>query len=188
MQTALRLAMVALVSLTVAHAVADDTPGLPTTSASPQLTARQVSDRQAVWKLVFSSAVDVPAIKKAISSSDATVRYWGAMAILRNVGDSPQSVELLAIATSFLDDSSAAVQIVAAEAIALSSESESGFSRLASLCKHPQEAVRIQAIAAIERLGPEAESLRATIFEATSDSSEYVKRISTRTLAKLDAK
>jgi hypothetical protein len=188
MQTALRLAMVALVSLTVAHAVADDTPGLPSTSASPQLTARQVADRQAAWKLVFSSAVDVPAIQKAISSSDPTVRYWGAMAIVRNVGDSVQSAELLVIATSLLDDKSVAVQIVAAEAIALSSESESGFSRLASLCKHPQEYVRIQAIAAIERLGTKAESLRETIVAATADSSEYVKRISTRTLAKLDAK
>lgn len=188
MQTALRLAMVALVSLTVAHAVADDSPALPSTSASPQVAERQAAERLAAWKLVFASDVDAPAIKKAISSSDPSVRYWGAMAILRNVGDSPQSVELLAIATSLLDDSSAAVQIVAAEAIASSSEKESGITRLASLCKHPQEAVRIQAIAVIERLGPEAESLRATIFEATSDSSEYVKRISTRTLAKLDAK
>ena len=50
----------------------------------------------------------------------------------------------------------------------------------------PQDAVRIQAIAALEKLGESARPGEATLRAATTDSSEYVKRISTRALIKLD--
>jgi HEAT repeat protein len=51
---------------------------------------------------------------------------------------------------------------------------------------HPQDAVRMQAITALERWGEAARPALASLRKATADSSEYVKRIATRALAKLD--
>jgi HEAT repeat protein len=49
----------------------------------------------------------------------------------------------------------------------------------------PQESVRIQAVAALAKLGPAARQAVATLTAATTDPSEYVKRISSRALAQL---
>ncbi|ADB17120.1 hypothetical protein Psta_2451 [Pirellula staleyi DSM 6068] len=168
----------ALILGSMAHA-ADD--------AAEASDAASISQRHlAAWQLAFAATIDRHQVEAAVSSDDAVMRYWGAMAILRTPRDSAERAEMLPLVQPLLADASPAVQVVAAEIVALSPDSKVGITRLETLSQHPQEAVRVQVLAAIERLAAHAEVLRPVLTEAQNDSSEYVKRIASRTLAKLN--
>ena len=125
-----------------------------------------------------------------VADKDVTVRYWGQRGIQRLVlseiklADRPAMRQALRTA---LADSAPAPRIVAAESLVLLEQADAAFVVLVEAMSHPQDAVRIQAVAALEKLGEAARPAEATLRAATSDSSEYVKRIATRAQQKLGA-
>ena len=125
------------------------------------------------------------------SDRDATIRYWGIHGLQRLVltKPGPKAIHpaVYEALRAALQDESAAPRIAAAETLGLIAEADDAFPVLIAALGDPQDAVRIQAIAALEKLGETARPAEATLRSATSDSSEYVKRIGARALQKLDA-
>lgn len=128
---------------------------------------------------------------KLISDSDPSVRYWGVLGLAGyarplKASDSGRGAALNTLAP-LLDDKAPAPRIVAAAALGQLGQTEKALPILVAALSDPQEATRIQAIAALEQLGPAAKPVEQAIQGATSDSSEYVKRISERAIKKLSA-
>jgi HEAT repeat protein len=128
---------------------------------------------------------------KLTSDGDATVRYWGVVGLgsygqrdgVKDGGQTAVVNTLLPV----LDDKSAAPRIAAAEVLGLFGRVDKALPILESAMNDPQESVRIQAVAALEKLGSAARPAEKTLQKATSDSSEYVKRISQRALNRMGA-
>jgi hypothetical protein len=130
-------------------------------------------------------------LAQLVRDSDPTVRYWGALGLKahgQKLAESDRSPAAAVIETlqPLLAVQSAAARIAAAEALGTLGQAERALSVLVASMDDPQESVRIQAVAALEKLGPAARPAQATLEKATSDPSEYVKRISERALAALD--
>jgi HEAT repeat protein len=100
------------------------------------------------------------------------------------VGQAERTTARAALEAALKDETSGA-RLAAAEALALAGEPNKGLPVLIEAMESPQESVRIQAVAALAKLGPAARPALATLKAATTDSSEYVKRISSRALAQL---
>ena len=156
------------------------------------LESQQPQERaEAAWA-VAQLATDFPDAPKILSvHDDATVRYWGVRGLQRivlaaRVEDRHRASSLVGLKAA-LSDTSPSVRVAAAEALGLSGDADAALPVLTEAMSHPQDAVRIQAVAALESLGEAARPAEQTLRAATSDSSEYVKRISTRALQKLDA-
>jgi HEAT repeat protein len=125
-----------------------------------------------------------------LNDSDPSVRYWGIQGLGSFAGrlakrDGGQMAVVNAL-TPLLDDKSPAPRISAAQALGELGQSDKALPILVAAMSDPQESVRIQAVAALEKLGPAARPAQSTLQAATSDSSEYVKRISQRALARLE--
>jgi HEAT repeat protein len=157
-----------------------------------RLESQQPQQRvEAAWAIA-QLAMDFPdAPKILLVHDDATVRYWGVHGLQRIVltarNDDRHRGSARAGLKSALSDSSPAVRVAAAESLALAGDATDSVPVLTAAMAHPQDAVRIQAVSALEKLGEAARPAAATLRAATSDSSEYVKRISARALQKLDA-
>jgi hypothetical protein len=130
-------------------------------------------------------------IDSLASHEDAAVRYWMVDGLRRvtlsKEGDEETRTAAKKSLQTLLTDKAPAPRIAAAETLGLLGESKQALPVLIEAMSHPQEAVRIQAVAALERLGEAARPAEQSLRTATSDSSEYVKRISARALQKLDA-
>ena len=124
-------------------------------------------------------------------SNSSTSRYWGAIGLGRMIDKLPADSVVRAKAfealPALLIDGSLAVRIAAADGLLPASERKAALAVLTEALGHPQEAVRIQAVTALERWGEAARPAMSVLQQATTDASEYVKRISSRALAKLSA-
>jgi HEAT repeat protein len=125
------------------------------------------------------------------SDRDPTIRYWGIHGLQRLVltKPGPKAIHpaVYEALRAALQDESAAPRIAAAETLGLIAEADDALNVLTAAMGDSQDAVRIQAVSALEKLGEAARPAEAKLRAATSDSSEYVKRISTRALQKLNA-
>jgi hypothetical protein len=153
---------------------------------------------QAAWALcqIAVAGAGTPSGKQGLDdlcllarSDRPTVRYWGVLGLGRfvaqtQVGQAERTTARAALEAALKDETSGA-RLAAAEALALAGESNKGLPVLIEAMESPQESVRIQAVAALAKLGPAARPALATLKAATTDSSEYVKRISSRALAQL---
>jgi HEAT repeat protein len=147
----------------------------------------------AAWataQLAGRANAELSSLEPLLKDDDATIRYWGAMGFqLRAENADKSDVEKLATAHErlrpLLKDKSAAARIAASQALAMLGQAEQALPVLVAAMDDPQDSVRIQAVAALERLGPAARPAVDTLQKATGDSSEYVKRISERSLASL---
>ena len=124
------------------------------------------------------------------SDRDAAVRYWGvtglaAYAERLEAGDSGRA-SVASTLGPLLGDAAPAPRIAAALAIGKLGQPDKAVPVLIAAMSHPQDAVRIQAVSALETLGAAARPAEQALRDAATDSSEYVKRISARTLEKLD--
>ena len=129
-------------------------------------------------------------LDNSVFHRDATVRYWmihglQRLALAKETHALTREAMRLSLQKS-LEDKETAPRIVAAETLGLTGDAEAALPVLIAAMSDPQDAVRIQAVAALEKLAEAARPAEATLRAATSDSSEYVKRISTRALLKLD--
>jgi len=126
---------------------------------------------------------------KLIQDGDPTVRYWGALGLRRFAqgGAANDSGKQKAIDTllPLLRDKSAAPRIAAAESLCVLGQTGKALPIIVNAMDDPQDSVRIQAVAALEKIGAAARPAISTLEKATSDPSEYVKRISQRSLASL---
>lgn len=121
-----------------------------------------------------------------------SVRYWGVVGIGQYLGkvESPHPTYEAAITalSAALKDRAVSPRLAAAEALAKSGRANQTLPILVAAMSDPQEAVRIQAVTALANLGTVAASARNTLQAATSDESEYVKRIANRAMSRLDGK
>jgi HEAT repeat protein len=170
---------------------AEEWSGSLTSSAGQQRT-------HAAWAIALlagrqaggpSDQVHFAELVKLISDNDPAVRYWGVMGLAafaqRKEGGGQTAV--IKALQPLLEDKSPAPRIAAALALGQLNHVKEALPVLVAAMESPQESVRIQAVAALEKLGPAARPADATLRSATSDSSEYVKRISSRALATLAA-
>lgn len=122
--------------------------------------------------------------------SSSSARYWGAIGLGQFVqklgGEHPASAKARQALANLLADHSAGPRLAAAEALCQAGDVQRGLPVLVAAMSHPQDAVRIQAVTALERLGEPARPALETLKAAGSDSSEYVKRLAARALAKLE--
>jgi HEAT repeat protein len=125
-------------------------------------------------------------------SRSPSVRYWGTVGLGRMIAKlepaSPVRGKALESLPQLLKDQTPSVRIAAADALEQASDKSAALAVLVEAMAHPQDAVRIQAVTALERWGEAARPAAQTLRSAAGDSSEYVKRISARALAKLDGK
>jgi HEAT repeat protein len=123
--------------------------------------------------------------------TDATVRFWMIQGLQRLAvakGARKEARETLRVSLQkSLEDKSPAPRLAAAETLGLLGDTEAALPVLVEAMNDPQDAVRIQAVASLEKLGEAARPAEATLRAAACDSSEYVKRISARALQKLEA-
>ena len=132
---------------------------------------------------------DLINLARLVHDGDTTVRYWGALGLdsfQKAASGDKRRIDVLAdILQPLLGDKSAAPRIAAAQALAMMGQTEKALPILIAAMDDPQDSVRIQAVAALEKLGPGSRPAISTLEKATSDSSEYVKRISERSLVSL---
>jgi len=128
-------------------------------------------------------------LQQLVRDSDPSVRYWGAQGLAMyaqrvgsNVGGQAAAISEL---ESLLKDKSPAPRIAAAEALCKVGRADQGLPVVVAAMDDPQDSVRIQAVAALEKIGPAARPAISALQKATTDSSEYVKRISERSLSNL---
>ncbi len=144
----------------------------------------------ALAQLAGLPSADLNLLEPLLKDDDATVRYWGAMGVQLHAQNIAKSAASESTAASqrlrpMLNDKAAAPRIAAAKALAMLGQTEQALPVLVAAMDDPQDSVRIQAVAALEKLGPLARPALDTLQKATGDSSEYVKRISERSLASL---
>jgi hypothetical protein len=196
------VAVVAVLCGSVAHvAFAQDTfLGRSVDEWNEQLSSSDTQKRvHAAWaiaQLAGTAAggqedhVHFAELVKLVSDNDSTVRYWGVQgfaAYAKRSGEKGggQTAAVNAL-LPILEDKSPAPRIAAAGALGVLGKSEQALPVLVAAMSDPQESVRIQAVAALEKLGTAALPAVETLRTATSDPSEYVKRISERALTKLE--
>jgi HEAT repeat protein len=149
--------------------------------AIAQIAGRSASDPQ--------NATLEGILQQLVRDADPSVRYWGTQGLAMyaqrvgpNVGGQAAAIREL---EPLLNDKSPAPRIAAAGALGLLGKADKALPVLTSAMDDPQDSVRIQAVAALEKLGPAARPAISTLEKAMSDPSEYVKRISERSLASL---
>lgn len=186
----IRLAMTATIATmlwaTSIAAAADGEPFLGKSAAAwaGELKSESAAARHlAVWALAQKGPAAERELAAALAHDDPTVRYWAVRGLAR-IGGTERAEAL----STLLKDRSQAVRVAAAEACVRLGRRELGLAVLIEGLSDPQEAVRVQAIDSLEKLGPLASPARAEIEKATGDQSEYVKRISTRMLAQMASK
>jgi HEAT repeat protein len=127
---------------------------------------------------------------KLIHDNDPTVRYWGVLGLAGYANKLPaKDGGKTAVANAvapLLEDKAAAPRIAAAQTLGMIGQPDKALPVLVAAMSDPQDSVRIQAATALEKLGNSARPAIATLEKGTADSSEYVKRISERSLQSLD--
>jgi HEAT repeat protein len=139
------------------------------------------SPQDAIW---FSELV------KLLSDRDASVRYWGVTGLAKYAAaveakDGGRTAVRSTLHPLLADDAPA-VRIATAETVGRFGEANRALPVLLEALEHSQEPVRVQAITALENLGEAAKPAEQALRAATKDDSEYVKRIATRLLLKLE--
>jgi hypothetical protein len=122
--------------------------------------------------------------------ASSSARYWGANGLGQFIqklgGERAATAKARQALANLLADHSAGPRLAAAEALCQAGDVQRGLPVLVTAMSHPQDAIRIQAVTALERLGEPARPALETLKAASSDSSEYVKRLAARALAKLE--
>jgi uncharacterized protein (DUF2336 family) len=139
-----------------------------------------------------SAQFTVDDLSKLAKDADPSIRYWGAagLALLGKQlpsGDARRQAAIRALA-DLLQDNSPAPRIAAAGALSQLGQAEKAVPVLLTAMNDPQESVRIQAVAALEPIASTAPAIEQALRKATTDSSEYVKRISERALSQASKK
>lgn len=189
--------------LTGASAIGDDSAATFLGRSAPEwharLLAHETARAEAAWALSqlvernpqLAESIRLDALKPLMSHPDAAVRYWSVhglqrLALSPDTGHATREA-IQTLLRKTLADKAPAPRIAAAEGLGLLGDIDEALPVLMKAMSEPQDAVRIQAVSALEKLGAAALPAEVTLRAATTDSSEYVKRISTRTLSKLDS-
>jgi HEAT repeat protein len=120
----------------------------------------------------------------------SSVRFWGAVGLgqfmQKLAAEHTARSKAKEALANLLEDDAAGPRLAAAEVLCQAGDVQRGLPALVAAMTHPQDAVRIQAATALERLGERARPAMATLKAANSDSSQYVQRLAARALANLE--
>lgn len=125
-------------------------------------------------------------------SDSSSIRYWGVVGIQRFMLASKEAATFrepaINLLSDVLNDTAPTPRIAAAETLALIGQPQRALPVLTRALEDPQESTRIAAATALEKIGPAALPARAALQAAAeNDSSEYVKRITSRAIGSLPA-
>jgi len=107
-----------------------------------------------------------------LKDEDPAIRFWGATALVALGNKAP--AELVRKA---LEDSSASVQVAAAEALCALGHSDEALPVLIRNLRQGGDWVRLQAADVLDRLGEKARPALDALKEAEKDKNQYVQRI-----------
>lgn len=123
-----------------------------------------------------------------LESEDAAVRYWGAVGLVALGREAEPAREALRKATA---DSAPNVRIAAAEALCQIDQVGAGLPILVECLSHRSALVRLQAINALDRLGPNArpalEAMRRAVLPNAGHAGQYLQRMVEHVPAKFEA-
>jgi hypothetical protein len=129
----------------------------------------------------------VAAYLAALGDAHAAVRYWAVVGLRVAAGDKqpPANVKSALVRLVERDDSEA-VRIVAAHALCKWGEGEKGMPVLTAALESRQPSKQLYAAHALEDLGESARPLLPRLKQLAAKSSEYVQRVTARTVERLD--
>jgi hypothetical protein len=193
-------AFIFLLPIAFASLDADDFLGHSLEQWSAMLNSSSQTERNyAAWAISqmatqnagkFNDQVYFAELVKLVHDNDATVRYWGVQGLAGYAQNLPANdggrTAVANTVSPLMEDKAAAPRVAAAEALGKLGQTDKALPVLKAAMSDSQDSVRIQAATALEKLGPAARPAVATLEKGTTDSSEYVKRISERSLQALD--
>ena len=181
-----RLLLFCLVLLIAAPLAAADASHLGKTLSQWQsdLTSSDRLDRLIAARSIGEMAIaNQPAAAKAIfaaiSHDDSAVRYWAVVAAGQMGGRAKPATRSLQAA---LADEAPEVQAWAAFALAKLGRDDEAIPVLAKLLSDPDRAARLQAIHALDALGPAAAPATELLKQVLDDEFDYVQRVARHAL------
>ncbi|MCG8584619.1 MAG: sulfatase-like hydrolase/transferase [Pirellulales bacterium] len=150
----------------------------------PELEAWKIARKRPLWEAVRSGPLELAAVNRAaesvggadaahaqekLSSPNASVRYWGVVALRQHKTLSAAAMRSLVAA---LSDSSAAVRIAAAETVAAHDNLERALPVLEKALASDDLTTVLYAARAIELLGPRAAAATAAMKRAHARAQE----------------
>ncbi len=145
---------------------------------------QMVKDLREMYGLAEKGEPACDPLMKALQDDRSTVRYVAAMELSKLGEEGKDAKKLL---QKSLSDPSASVRVAAARAVAEMGMIEDARKVLADELQHSDnEIVRHYAACGLEDMGEEARPAYEIIKKAREDEYEYVKRVTTRIIQKLD--
>jgi hypothetical protein len=126
----------------------------------------------------------MPTCLACLKDAEPALRYWAVVG-LHAVTDDPVSVE--PAVAPLLQDPSAVVRIAVAHALCDWGEEKVALPVLIEALKHPTDKTRLFAVIALDKIGEKTRPALAQIEALTKDRDEYVKRVATTVLERLQA-
>jgi N-sulfoglucosamine sulfohydrolase len=154
----------------------------------------EVMDRAVLERLLALKAHDrepskgVGDYRRALADPHPAVRYWAVVG-LRLAAGRQEPAEAIKDAVGKLADAddSQAVRIVAAHALCRFGDLDQGLPILAAGLESRQPSVQLHAAHALEDLGEPARALLPRLKQLAAESSEYVQRVTSHTVEKLES-
>ncbi len=181
-----RLLLLVCVLLAVATLAAKDEPHLGKTLAQWQsdLASTDRLDRLIAARSIGEMAIAnqpgaAKAIFAALSHEDSAVRYWAVVAAGQMGSRAKPASRSLQAA---LSDDTPEVQAWAAFALAKLGRDDEAIPVLAKLLSHPNRAARLQAIHALDALGPDAAAATEALKQVLDDEFDDVQRVARHAL------
>lgn len=128
-----------------------------------------IADRSGSAKVLFD----------AMAHEDSAVRYWAVIAVGQMGDRGKAAANWLQDA---LGDEAPEVRAWAAFALANMGESDAALAVLSELLSHPNRGARLQAIHALDALGPPAAGASDVLRQALDDDFDYVRRVARHAL------
>ncbi|MFO0877741.1 MAG: sulfatase-like hydrolase/transferase [Gemmataceae bacterium] len=125
----------------------------------------------------------VPDCLRWLADGDAAIRWWGATGLGAHRGSAPAEAAL----RRALADESPVVRVAAADSLRRLGRPDKILDVLTKCLKDDNPWVRHGAALAIDELGPGAAPAREALKAAARDSNDYVVRVVTHTLGRLDS-
>ena len=120
-----------------------------------------------------------------LKDPEPAVRYWAVVG-LHASSDDPSSAK--SAVAAMLQDPSVVVRIAAAQALCDWGDEKTVLPVLVEALKYPTDKTRLFAVIALDKIGEKARPALAQIQALTMDRDEYVKRVATTALERLQAK
>ena len=160
----------------------------PTRHWREQIDATDLRQRLAKFKESdYLGPKALPLWLSGLKDPEPAVRYWGVVGLHACAKSGAEPLAGKETLIPLLQDPSVVVRIAAAHALCDRGEEKIALPVLVEALKHPTDKTRMFAVIALDKLGEKARPALAQIQALTKDRDEYVKRVATTVLERLQA-